>query len=191
MRDDPAAVYEGKVKGRVMRLDNQPSKKQQQGEPKAKQKPPRRLTKMSNNEARRRGLYDLQDGTLSYADCLPLNELWSQYAEQLMHERLPITERGSRLAAADLHGAFVRVDKARVPSYIGLDGIIVQETEQTIRLMCQDSRLRTVVKGQVVLSVVVLGVKYFLHGPQLAYRPSVRSKVKFKPTTKGLGLGWL
>ncbi|CEM09857.1 unnamed protein product [Vitrella brassicaformis CCMP3155] len=171
MRDDPAAVYEGKVKGRVMRLDNQPSKKQQQGEPKAKQKPPRRLTKMSNNEARRRGLYDLQDGTLSYADCLPLNELWSQYAEQLMHERLPITERGSRLAAADLHGAF--------------------ETEQTIRLMCQDSRLRTVVKGQVVLSVVVMGVKYFLHGPQLAYRPSVRSKVKFKPTTKGLGLGWL
>ena len=44
---------------------------------------------------------------------------------------------------ADLHGCLITVQKSKCPSYIGTQGIVLQETQNTFKLICEDDKLKS------------------------------------------------
>lgn len=87
------------------------------------------------------------------------------------------------LATADLHGAVIAVVRSRTPSYIALQGICVEESEATLRIISMDNRIRTVIKTGTVFGISVGPVTYNLFGTALAHRCAQRSKLKLKGRT--------
>lgn len=47
------------------------------------------------------------------------------------------------VAKADLHGCLITVQKSKCPSYIGTEGIVLQETQNTFKLICKDDKLKS------------------------------------------------
>eukprot|EP00920_Eleutheroschizon_duboscqi_P030127 GHVT01073032.1.p1 GENE.GHVT01073032.1~~GHVT01073032.1.p1 ORF type:complete len:307 (+),score=67.07 GHVT01073032.1:548-1468(+) len=61
---------------------------------------------------------------------LPLHELWLQYFRRIAPPSLPTAQRLAAVAQAELHGARLVVSSSRCPSYVGIQGFVLQETEQ-------------------------------------------------------------
>lgn len=85
------------------------------------------------------------------------------------------------LALSDLHGAHLRVIQSKNPSTVGIEGIVMQETEQTFRIISQDNRIRTLLKADCIFHLYGGGDYVFiLHGSHFCYRTALRSKLKLK-----------
>lgn len=52
-----------------------------------------------------------------------------------------------KLLRADYHGALVTVIKSSIDSYIGLTGIIINESLKTFKIIGSDHRIRTLLKN--------------------------------------------
>jgi ribonuclease P protein subunit POP4 len=81
---------------------------------------------------------------------------------------------------ADYHGAEITVVHSQVDSYIGLQGIIINESLKTFKIITPQHRTLTLLKPQVVLQFQIGEKYYLLNGNCLSYRATDRSKVKFK-----------
>jgi len=138
--------------------------------------------KLSKNELKRRGCFDIEPN-LTFSDCLPLSELWREYIASVVVEGLPSYALNSRLAHADMHGAYISVVRSTNPHNIGLGGIVIQETEMTFKTIGSDDRVRTFVKSKSNFEVEIGCKKFVLFGNNLCYRSAQRSKMKLKQKT--------
>lgn len=85
-----------------------------------------------------------------------------------------------KFAKADYHGAYIKVVQSRCPSLVGLEGLVIQETEGTFRLMCKDNKLRTVPKGHTVFALQHRSKIVTIYGNHICFRASERAARKFK-----------
>lgn len=88
---------------------------------------------------------------LSFADLIPVHNLWLQYMENVLGDHLgkplpavhdPGYENFSLLLMkADYNGAKVKVVRSKCSSLIGKSGILAMETKETLRILQENNQL--------------------------------------------------
>lgn len=112
----------------------------------------------------------------------PLRQLWNEYATLVLSgvSKGGLWNLGDRLLRMDLHGAVVQVIKANDVSLVGVRGILVAETANTIVVVMEKDRAVTVPKKVATIEICVAGKKFEIFLPALCYRASERSARKIK-----------
>jgi ribonuclease P protein subunit POP4 len=85
-----------------------------------------------------------------------------------------------KLLRADYHGAEIIVIQSPIDSYIGLTGIIINESLKTFKIIGQDNRIRTLLKNDIIFQVKIMEKYYSVNGNCLIFRSVDRAKHKFK-----------
>lgn len=109
----------------------------------------------------------------------PLRRLWLEYARSL-HAQDGGGGFAAKVLKMDLHGAPVRVDRANDPSLVGIQGILIAETANTVLVATKQDKVVTVPKNITVLHVLLDNLQIELYLPALAFRASERSARKIK-----------
>uniref|UniRef100_A0A8D0HWQ2 Ribonuclease P protein subunit p29 n=1 Tax=Sus scrofa TaxID=9823 RepID=A0A8D0HWQ2_PIG len=145
---------------------------------KEKKKKSRGLSAKQRRELR---LFDIKPEQQSLF--LPLHELWKQYIRDLCNGLKPDTQPQmiqAKLLKADLHGAIVSVTKSKCPSYVGVTGILLQETKHVFKIITKEDRLKVIPKQNCVFTVEIDGFISYIYGSKFQLRSSERSAKKFK-----------
>jgi len=160
-----------------------------------KQKPVRKSKQyLTAKERRALGLYRLPKKGLKYSSFLPLNSLWNGYMAELLD--LPSLEKGGwspnlneetrqlqlqmRICRADFHGAAVKVVGADCSTHIGLQGLVVMETKNTIQIISKDNKLRILPKLGSSFSFKVGEYVFTVPGVSIDSKPGERATKKLK-----------
>lgn len=147
-------------------------------------RPPRRLSSKKKKELK---LHSIPHKEQKYELYLPLHELWVSYIEELLQavgrgegKGTNQAQMNQRLLKADFHGSIMKVERSKCPSYVGIEGILLLETQNTLQLICKDNLIRTVPKANSVFTFTVCGFQFRLYGNHMRFRSSERSARKFK-----------
>ncbi|XP_045044368.2 ribonuclease P protein subunit p29 isoform X2 [Desmodus rotundus] len=138
---------------------------------------------LSARQRRELRLFDIKPEQQRYNLFLPLHELWKQYIRDLCNGLKPDTQPQmiqAKLLKADLHGAIVSVTKSKCPSYVGVTGILLQETKHVFKIVTKEDRLKVIPKRDCVFSVETDGFLSYIYGSKFQFRSSERSAKKFK-----------
>jgi len=81
---------------------------------------------------------------------------------------------------ADFHGALIKVVHSRVDSYIGLQGIIINESLKTFKIITTDNKVLVLLKNELIFHVEAANKNFIINGNSLVLRSVDRSKQKFK-----------
>ena len=123
----------------------------------------------SMRQHRRAGSFDLPAEFLKYDLFLPMQEMWQSYARSLVSECSDASLQ-PRLLAADLHGAVMAVVEAKSRSHVGVQGIMIRETEQTFGILTLQDKVRVVPKAGAVFMLQVDTLRVTLIGNNLFSR---------------------
>ena len=135
-------------------------------------------------EKRKLRLFIIPSDHQKYHMYVPLHDLWADYITDFIRfDKLTsksMEQAEERLLKADLHGSIITVDRSRCPSLVGLTGIVVQETRNTLRLITKQDALKTVPKQNSVFSIEIQGYQLTVYGNNFRYKSSERASHKFK-----------
>ncbi|KAF7314075.1 Ribonuclease P protein subunit [Mycena chlorophos] len=156
-------IYQTRVHGRMLLLDNAAKQNKWREEMKAKKekeraaKERRKLgpTGRRQGTARAMGLWSFDPGQAKFALFLPLHQLWLGYMSELLN--LPQPGSGPprvlsglavhpRLIKADFHGSIITVHQTKNSSILGMSGIVIHETEGTFKIVTRDDKLKILPK---------------------------------------------
>ncbi|XP_007539510.1 ribonuclease P protein subunit p29 [Erinaceus europaeus] len=138
---------------------------------------------LSARQRRELRLFDIKPEQQKYSLFLPLHELWKQYIRDLCNGLKPDTQPQliqAKLLKADLHGAIISVTKSKCPSYVGVTGILLQETKHIFKIITKEDRLKVIPKLNCVFTVDIDGFISYIYGSKFQLRSSERSAKKFK-----------
>ncbi|XP_053560493.1 ribonuclease P protein subunit p29-like [Bombina bombina] len=138
---------------------------------------------LSAKQKREMRLFDIKPEQQKYEMFVPLHDLWKQYIRDLCNGLRPDAQPQmiqNKLLKADLHGAQVMVTKSKCPSYVGLTGIILQETKFVFKIITKEDKLKVVPKLNCVFTLEIDGFISHIYGSKLQMRSSERSAKKFK-----------
>jgi len=160
-----------------------------------KQKPVRKSKQyLTAKERRSLGLYRLPKKGLKYSSFLPLNSLWNGYMKELLdfdtlekggwspnlNEETRQLQLQMRVCRADFHGAALKVVGADCSSHIGMQGIVVMETKNTIQIISKDNKLRILPKLGSSFSFKVNDYLFTVPGVSIDSKPGERATKKLK-----------
>ncbi|CAE7460131.1 Pop4 [Symbiodinium natans] len=150
-----SGYYDRNIRGKFLRLD--PSKLP------AKPSKGRNAVKGSK-EARGKEHWK----QLRHDDFAPLRALWEKYIEDLSPAN--DDELSAVLARADLHGSCLRVAQAKTPGLVRLSGTVIEETQQTFRIITAENQIKVLPKESCIFEVEALGRSLRLLGPSFIQR---------------------
>ncbi|CAG8563896.1 9625_t:CDS:2 [Paraglomus occultum] len=181
---DALKAYSKRIKNKVILLDNP--------------------LKITAKEKRALGLYDIPKKCWRYELFVPLHELWTQYINELYGTSNSFGF-AQKLLKADLHGAIMTgenrirvlarsllershfnqyflfiVSKSKCASYIGVSGIMIQETENMFKIITSSDELKNIPKGHSVFTVNIRDTVFSIYGNQFRCRAALRTTKKFK-----------
>ncbi|XP_047568472.1 ribonuclease P protein subunit p29-like isoform X3 [Lutra lutra] len=138
---------------------------------------------LSARQRRKLHLFDIKPEQQRYSLFLPLHELWKQYIRDLCGGLKPDTQPHmiqTKLLKADLQGALVSVTKSKCPSYVGVTGILLQETKHVLKILTKEDHLKVILKLNCVFAVEIDGFISYIYGSKFQLRSSEQSAKKFK-----------
>ncbi|KAI8639932.1 Rof/RNase P-like protein [Parasitella parasitica] len=137
--------------------------------------------KLTAREKRRLKVYDVPKEAYQYKLFEPLSQLWQGYMSKLLSQGLVNFEQ--KLIKADFHGATMTVVQTTNPSYIGVTGIMIQETLSMFKIITKDNKLKQIPKNSGNFNIYIQETQknYTIYGPQFVVRPAERASKKFKP----------
>lgn len=97
-----------------------------------------------------------------------------------MCREVNLQQLNQKVTKADYHGCILKVWRSKCPTYVGIEGILLQETQNTLRIIAKDNRVRTIPKNHSVFAFEFHGYRFYLYGNHMKYRASERSAKKFK-----------
>ncbi|XP_002762016.1 ribonuclease P protein subunit p29 isoform X1 [Callithrix jacchus] len=150
---------------------------------KRKEKKKKKAKGLSARQRRELRLFDIKPEQQRYSLFLPLHELWKQYIRDLCNGLKPDTQPQmiqAKLLKADLHGAIISVTKSKCPSYVGITGILLQETKHIFKIITKEDCLKVIPKLNSVFTVEIDGFISYIYGSKFQLRSSERSAKKFK-----------
>ncbi|KAH7479193.1 Ribonuclease P protein subunit p29 [Phytophthora ramorum] len=121
---------------------------------------------LSARRRRELGLH-LLSGNMKYSDAILLNDIWTKFVRQIIESEVGVVQdvtveaqrtRNTKLQAKlkylDLSGCPLEVIQSQNPCKVGLNGIVVAETQHTVQICClaatgddkDDGPIRTLVK---------------------------------------------
>ncbi|KAJ2452522.1 RNase P/RNase MRP complex subunit [Coemansia sp. RSA 2336] len=147
--------------------------------------------KITAKEKRQLKIYEIPAEARRYELFLPLHKLWSKYIESLLGTKDTAEQMADakqqqqvlgRLIKADMHGAKLAVERSKCPNFVGISGIVAQETKNVFKLITANDRLVVVPKARCVFTLYLPSdVQCVIYGDQFMYRASERASKKFKP----------
>ncbi|TPX69317.1 hypothetical protein SpCBS45565_g02502 [Spizellomyces sp. 'palustris'] len=138
--------YETKVKNKVLLVDNPPASdaiRQQRRSKKDEMKRKRKTKRMSAKERKETGVWDVPVEAQKYALYVPLHNLWQGYINDLFDKSSQPGVILPRMMKADYHGALLTVAKSKCPTYIGISGIVIKETENMFYIITKDDCMKS------------------------------------------------
>jgi ribonuclease P protein subunit POP4 len=173
-------VWERKVKSKQVHLYNPQPPSNVLHERRQK-----RLTEKKNKkrklirakQRREKKLEFVSKENIKYQNFLPLHTLWKQYAQSLGYNSQNFA---AKLLKADLHGCLIKVTRSKCPTLVGIEGIIVVETEHTFQIVTKQDQLKVIPKQNSVFTFLIGSYVITLFGNHIMYRSSERSARKFK-----------
>lgn len=130
------------------------------------------------NAKLRKQLYKLtqeEKKSLTYSVFEQVHELWLSYATEIL--KIGDAYRWYR---TDLHGCKLKCSASKNPTLVGVEGIVVQETQNTFIVITTTNRVITLPKRDSLFEFQVHNQTYRIHGYNLLYTPQMRSKDKVK-----------
>ncbi|XP_026531695.1 ribonuclease P protein subunit p29 [Notechis scutatus] len=152
-------------------------------QPRRTQKRVKRGKGLSAKQRREMRLFEIAPEQQRYEMFIPLHELWKQYIRELCNGLKPDAQTQmiqTKLLKADFHGALVTVTKSKCPSYVGVTGIILQETKYVFKIITKEDRLKVIPKRNNIFSIEMDGFVSYIYGSRIQFRASERSAKKFK-----------
>ncbi|OWF34763.1 ribonuclease P protein subunit p29-like [Mizuhopecten yessoensis] len=147
-------------------------------------KRPRKKKTLSTRECRNLKIFKVEKEGQTYDSYLPLNHLWLKYMEELTNFNSFTPSKMSnvqqRLLKADLHGSILTVQKSKCPSYVGVTGILLQETRNTFLLITKENKVKYIPKQQSVFTFTLGSYQFTIYGNNFRVRSSERAVRKFK-----------
>ncbi|CAL1278863.1 unnamed protein product [Larinioides sclopetarius] len=144
----------------------------------------KRKTLLNASEQRRLAVFKLDPATTKFKTFIPVHELWKQYMQKMLQLRVPLPEDLSgiyqKLLKADYHGCMLVVASSVCHTYIGIRGIVVQETKNVFRLITEEDKLKTVPKKGSVFCFELNGYIFKIYGDNFCFVPYERIRVKYK-----------
>jgi ribonuclease P protein subunit POP4 len=136
-----------------------------------------------------RTLFDVPQEEIKFELYLPLHRLWNDYIEDLLAGNYSDNNIKNKVLKADMHGASLTVWKSTCKSYEGQKGIVLQETMKTFRVITKENSIKSkknlvFLKENSVFLLEIAGKIVKLFGENFLYRPSLRSRVKWKQKDK-------
>ncbi|CAN8030723.1 hypothetical protein HPB47_003399 [Ixodes persulcatus] len=128
---------------------------------------------LTSREKRQLGLMHGPDPPPSYDTFLAVHRMWRDYAESLGGAQ-------ERLLKAEYTGCHLTVAASRCPSYVGVRGIVLQETKNVFRLLTAEGRVRTVPKAHSQFAFELAGKLHRIYGSHFRVHSFERVKAKFK-----------
>lgn len=205
------AHYEARVAGRRVLLENADRAPPQSNDPglvhrnarvrresrkRGARAKKRESAGLSRQDKKNLGLL-LPGKTLSYADALPLNALWTEYVRGLLgldglgaaeldktvDNMSWVSGMQSSLLKADWTGAKMTVVQSTNPALVHTSGVVAQETHETF-ILINENGARVVPKRNCIFSVEIAldsrAITIDLHGNQLRYALPARATRKHK-----------
>jgi len=160
-----------------------------------KSKPIRKSKKpLTAKEKRSLGLYRLPKKGLKYSSFEALNSMWNGYMKELLdleslesggwspnlNEETRQLQLQMRVCRAELSGALLSVASASCPSHVGVTGIVVLESKNTLQIISQDNKLRLIPKLGSSFSFNFEGYKFTFPGSSIHSKPAERITKKLK-----------
>jgi len=160
-----------------------------------KSKPIRKSKKpLTAKEKRSLGLYRLPKKGLKYSSFEALNSMWNGYMKELLdleslesggwspnlNEETRQLQLQMRVCRAELSGALLSVASASCPSHVGVTGIVVLESKNTLQIISQDNKLRLIPKLGSSFSFDFEGYKFTFPGSSIHSKPAERITKKLK-----------
>ena len=149
---------------------------------------------LTAKEKRALGLYRLPKKGLKYSSFVSLNSLWLGYMEELLD--MEALEKGDwspnlneetrqlqlqmRVCRADLTGAELTVASATCPSHLGVRGLVLMETKNTLQIISPDNRLRLIPKAGSSFQFEMSGYRFTFPGACIDSKPAERITKKLK-----------
>ncbi|EIW83637.1 RNase P subunit p29-like protein [Coniophora puteana RWD-64-598 SS2] len=225
---DPDTLYAQRVQGRTVLLENpaRESRAKKEGNArrarKVAQKKRKALGVMSSREAKGKGLWKLEKGAEKFELFVPLHHLWMGYMSELLglapllpmatpsaSAMPPASSMHVKLVKADMHGSILKVSQSKNPSLVGLEGVVIHETENAFKVVTPKDKLKLIPKQNTifVLSVPLYAflsqassesgsadaaptrpitirelphIEFQLYGNQFCFRSAERAGKKFK-----------
>jgi len=160
-----------------------------------KSKPLRNSKKpLTAKEKRSLGLYRLPKKGLKYSSFESINSMWNGYMKELLdldalesggwspnlNEETRQLQLQMRVCRAELTGAHVSVASATCPSHVGVTGIVVLESKNTLQIISDDNKLRLIPKLGSSFSFKFEGYKFTFPGSSIHSKPAERITKKLK-----------
>lgn len=137
------------------------------------------------NSKERKKLFDVSGSKeLRYDTFIGLNQLWQQYMTTIIGSDPNKKIDESKILKCDLHGARIIVSAARNPDFVNVDGIVVQETRNMIRMITSEDRVVSVPKIGSIFAFLVNKTLFKVNGTYFGLTPHQRSKLKLKVKRK-------
>lgn len=156
--EDAQAVFDDKVAHRPVLLrpsrsqqpDGRMARRARRQARLAEQGRKRKARPLSAREKRALAKSEAGGKRLAFAQMQGLHELWLEYARDVVGSPLSghRTAIEERLLGLDLHGAAIRVTACTCPSRVGVAGICVKETKQTLVLVTQANETKSMQHGR-------------------------------------------
>ncbi|XP_045466912.1 ribonuclease P protein subunit p29 [Harmonia axyridis] len=124
----------------------------------------------------------------NYDSLAPIHEMWKQYLRQNLDlaKKAPTcqdqdwTNFSTIIAKSELIGAKITIVRSKVPSLIGMQGILVLETKMTFQMVTPASEIKIILKETSVFEFLLDSMKFTIFGKHLITRASERSVKKIK-----------
>ncbi|KAH9063637.1 RNase P/MRP p29 subunit [Lactarius vividus] len=177
-RAQARALYDERVRRRQLILASKPADPDRNRRPKKARGADD--ARMGRREAAEKGLWQLRKEEARWELFVPLHRLWLGYMSELLGlAAAPPTTTTllrvdpsavpqaagmhAKLVKADFHGSIVTVRRSKNAALVGASGIVVQETENTFKVVTQKDRLKVLPKQG---SVFVFAVPLYHTGTQ-------------------------
>ncbi|PPR00119.1 hypothetical protein CVT26_008899 [Gymnopilus dilepis] len=174
---DPQGMYNTRVKGRLMLLENpaRDSRAKKELEEKRaikkKEKERKKLGIIGKREAKEKGVWKFDASQAKFDLFLPLHHLWMGYMSELLvlpqkAPRTPAPDAASKampsssgmhpkLLKADYHGSIMTVSQAKNPCLVGVSGIVIHETENAFKVVTRQNKLKLLPKQNSIFTFAV------------------------------------
>ncbi|KAI5060506.1 hypothetical protein GOP47_0024926 [Adiantum capillus-veneris] len=145
---DLDGVLDSRVQDRVLLLDNPAGhgKAVERARRRAIQSLANRSSKhLSRHQQKLIGSYNLPLEYQKFSLFQPMHELWRAYAKEALHNSSGKMIEPSVLQL-DLHGAYLAVVQAKIDNQVGVEGIMIRETANTLALITKNDTLKVIPK---------------------------------------------
>eukprot|EP00043_Microstomoeca_roanoka_P011062 m.104424 g.104424 ORF g.104424 m.104424 type:complete len:245 (-) comp15077_c0_seq2:86-820(-) len=177
-------VLQSKLEGKVVLLDNTRDSGKRKESTENKDATTSSQTLVRRKDKGKQGFFDVPASARSYETFMPLHELWKQYMQSILsyqdEQRASIPAMQQALVKADLHGCLLVVVKSKRPTLVGQGGIVIQETENTFRIITPANCIKVLPKLDSIFSFQLGKYTFSIFGNHFRIKPVERITRKFK-----------